>query len=86
MIHGPTKDPKEIARRVDLVLRWGYYVVEFNGGYHVRIQDAVDFWPSTGKWRAWRGFDGTGQGLDSLNWYLRKHHPLKDDAEMELRS
>lgn len=64
-------------RRVDLVMRWGYYVVEFSP-YHFRIQDAVDFWPSTEKWHCARGykFESKGKGMDSLKAYLSENFPL----------
>ena len=76
-----TTDPREAARRVDKVMRWGYYVIEFSP-YHVRIQDAVDFWPTSGKWRDARGykFEREGYGLATLNQYLRRRYPILEDA------
>lgn len=76
-------DPKEADRRVDMVLRLGYYVVAFSL-YHVRIQDAVDLWPGSMKWFDLKGPGGVaarqGVGFDSLKARLLECYPLKEAA------
>jgi hypothetical protein len=75
----PVHDAQQAAAMVDQILRLGYFVQEFSE-YHVRIQDAVDFWPTAGKWRAPKGykFDREGAGLSSLKDYLARYHPLTE--------
>ena len=77
--HKPPPDMEAAAERVDKVMQWGYYTMEFSP-YHIRIQDAVDYWPTSGKWRAPKGynFDREGLGLPALKKYLNEYHPLSD--------
>ena len=75
-------DHTAAEHNVDTVMRWGYYVVEFSP-HHVRIQDVVDFWPGTVKWRCAKGykFDRDGVGLVDLKAYLTEYFPLEEMAE-----
>ena len=77
MSRGATLTREE--RRVDRVLRLGYYAIEF-GPWHVRFQDAVDFWPTSERWFDRHGykFEAKGRGTDSLIAYLIEHYPLDE--------
>jgi len=70
-------NPDLAEKRIDTVLRMGYYVIEFSP-YHCRIQDAVDFWPGNAKWRCAPGYrdDRTGNGMESLEAYMRENFPI----------
>ncbi len=70
-------DPKAIERSIDAVMRQGYYVVEFSP-YHFRIQDTVDFWPSTARWLDGKGYkpERKGVGLNDLIAYLKENYPI----------
>lgn len=65
--------------QVDAVLRLGYYVVQYSL-YHYRFQDAVDFWPSTGRWFDRKGYgsrrERKGSGLNALIKHMRENYPL----------
>lgn len=66
-----------IEANIDKVMKLGYYVVGYTE-YHFRIQDRVDFWPSTGKWFDPKGYkpDNRGIGLKTLLPYLKENYPL----------
>ena len=66
------------------VMSWGYYVHDFSP-YHVRIQDAVDFWPTRIKWFHPKGykFDNHGVGMASLRNYLSTYFPTKETPDGE---
>ena len=79
-------DMEAAAERVHRIMRWGYVVYEFSP-YHVRVFDrdgktVADYWPTSGRWRYPRSFDGTkeGLGLPALKKYLNEYHPIKEDA------
>lgn len=56
------KAPEQIAKLEQL----GFMVRELSPhGPHLRIIDAVDYWPSTGKWRFLKE-RARGHGFDSL--------------------
>lgn len=56
----------EFLRRDSLVLAdTGLPIIRMNDGYHLRIADRVDFWPTTGTWREFRG-GAHGRGIASM--------------------
>ena len=69
-------DMEAAARRVDRIMQWGYFVMEYSP-YHIKIQDAVDYWPTSSRWRDPMGFkdERSGKGMESLRAYLRENYP-----------
>ena len=68
---------------VDQIMRLGYYTVQYSE-HHFRIQDAVDFWPSTEKWFDRKGYkyESKGRGVDELIAYLKTHYPLDSEGKI----
>ena len=64
--------------QIDHIMRFGYYVMQYSE-HHYRVQDAVDFWPSTGKWVDRKGYpdEAKGVGFDALIERLTKNYPLE---------
>ena len=75
--------PTAPADPLDQIMRLGYYVVQFSA-YHCRIQDAVDFWPTTERWHdaTWYRGEQRGRGMKALLVHLTKNHPL-DERQQE---
>jgi hypothetical protein len=70
---------RERYSEIERILQLGYYVVEYSS-FHYRIQDAVDFWPTTGSWFDRKG-EGSrrsrqGHGSRALFAYLKEHYPI----------
>lgn len=55
---------------IDRVKLAGFEVREISHG-HYRVEECMDWWPSTGTWRETRG-KLSGHGADSLINYMKK--------------
>ena len=80
----PSLSPEEIERRVDLIEQMGYYTYQFSE-YHFRVEDSVDFWPTSCKWFDRKGYkyESRGCGLKALQAYLIENYPLPPERKPE---
>ena len=54
-----------IAESVDKLKKNGVLFKCFNNGNHIRVENLIDFWPTTGLWMVCENYE-KGRGLNSL--------------------
>ena len=68
--------------KISRIAALGYVIQRFSP-YHYRIQNRVDFWPSSEKWYELRGKGGLG--IESLLEHLARYHPVGSFSSTKTR-